>query len=167
MKKNTLHQITSSGFKTPENYFESFDASLLNKLHPESALDSVKTSGFKIPDNYFETVDETILDLTVKNKTKVIPLFSKTQWIYASSIAAAVLLLFNLSFFESKPSFDNLDTETIDYFIMDEPMSSYEMALLLDNETLEEALDIDYSINEDIIEEYLLNNADIEALLIE
>jgi len=50
---------------------------------------------------------------------------------------------------------------------MDEPMSSYEMALLLDNETLEEALDIDYSINEDIIEEYLLNNADIEALLIE
>ena len=60
-----------------------------------------------------------------------------------------------------------LETETVENYIIDENIGSYEIAALLSDEYIEENIIIDYSINEDNIEEYLLNNADIEALMIE
>ena len=166
MKHNKLQHIRSTGFKTPDGYFESFEDQLLSELNPESPLSLPQTHGFKIPDGYFDTINTSILDTQVENKTKVIPLFSKKHVIYASSIAAAVLLLFNLSIFENKPSFDTLDTETVESYI-DSHLSSYEMAALLADEATEEDLEMDYPFEEDHIEEYLLNNADIQTLILE
>ena len=164
MKNEKLHNIKSTGYKTPDDYFESFDEKIFSKLNIESPLDSIKETGFKVPDNYFESFTDAILD---KKESKVIQLFSKTNLIYISSIAAAILLLFNLSIFDNKPTFGNLDIETVESFIEDENISSYEIAALLTEEQIEENIIIDYSFSEDNIEEYLLDNADIEALMIE
>lgn len=163
MKNKKLHNIKSAGFKTPNDYFESFDEIIFSKLNTKSPLDSIKETGFKLPSDYFESFDEKVLE----KEPKVIQLFSKRNLIYVSSIAAAILLLFNLSIFESKPSFDNLDTETVESYIIDENISTYEMAALFSDEQIEEDLIIEYAFSEDHIEEYLLNNADIEALMIE
>ena len=164
MKNEKLHNIKSTGYKTPDDYFESFDEKIFSKLNIESPLDSIKETGFKVPGNYFESFTDAILD---KKESKVIQLFSKTNLIYISSIAAAILLLFNLSIFDNKPTFGNLDIETVESFIEDENISSYEIAALLTEEQIEENIIIDYSFSEDNIEEYLLDNADIEALMIE
>jgi len=163
MKNKKLHNIKSAGFETPDDYFESFDEIIFSKLNTKSPLDSIKETGFKLPSDYFESFDEKVLE----KELKVTQLFCKRNLIYISSIAAAILLLFNLSIFESKPSFDNLDTETVESYMIDEDISSYEIAALLSDENLEENLIIDYSISEDTIKDYLLNNADIEALTIE
>ncbi|GAA4933478.1 hypothetical protein GCM10023314_02430 [Algibacter agarivorans] len=167
MKNKNLHNIKSAGFKTPKDYFESFDDKIFSKLNKENHLESIKKTGFKVPDDYFESLDEHILDNNLSEKeTKVIQLFCKRNLVYISSIAAAILLLFNLSIFENTPSFNTLDIETVENYILDENISSYEIAALLSDEH-EENIIIDYSIDEDNIEEYLLNNADIEALMIE
>src|SRR5690606_3425873 len=94
-----LKNIKASGFKTPENYFEGVEDSVLNQIH----LKSIEGSGFKIPEGYLDTIDNTIIAKVYKNNdTKVINLFSMYNLLYLSSVAAAILLLFNLSIFESK-----------------------------------------------------------------
>ena len=131
-------------------------------------LDHIKSTGFKTPKNYFESLDDTILELTLKDeKSKVIQLFSKRHLVYISGIAAAVLLLFNLSIFDSTPTFDDLETETVENYLIDENITSYEIAALLSDNQIEEDITVDLNLDGDYIEEYLLNNADIELLMIE
>ncbi|GAA4900443.1 hypothetical protein GCM10023311_27600 [Flaviramulus aquimarinus] len=169
MKKSSLHNIKSTGFKTPDDYFESFDEKFLSKLNNENHLESIKKTGFKVPDNYFESFDDKILTKDILNteESKLISLFSKKNLVYISSIAAAILLLFNLSIFDNNPSFSNLDIETVENYIIEENISSYELAALLSDEQIIESINIEHDFNNDHIEDYLLNNADIEALMIE
>jgi hypothetical protein len=168
MQNENLNKIKSSGFKIPDEYFESLEEKVFSKLHGESKLSTIKTSGFKKPDNYFITIEESILQkLSQKKETKIIKLSSKRTLLYVSGIAACILLLFNLSIFENKPSFDDLETETVENYILDENINSYDIAALLSYEQIEEFVIIDYNLNEDNIEKYLLDNADIEDLMIE
>jgi uncharacterized membrane protein YvbJ len=102
-----------------------------------------------------------------QKNTKVISLFNKKSIIYVTSIAAAVLLLFNLSVFEKTPSFDKLDTETVENYFLNENISSYEIAAVLSDEELNDAISIDFNFDEENIEAYLLEHADIETLMIE
>ncbi|WP_396603350.1 hypothetical protein [Algibacter sp. R77976] len=168
MKNTNLHNIKASGFKTPHDYFESLDEKIFSKLNTENQLDSIKESGFKVPDNYFESLNSSILDNNLEeNEPKVIQLFTKRNLVYVSSIAAAILLLFNLSIFDNKPTFDNLDIETVESYLADENIGIYEFAALLNDEHITEDLIIHSDVNDDNIEEYLLNNADIEDLILE
>lgn len=168
MKSKKSQHIKSTGFKAPDDYFESFDEKVFNKLNIEKPLDSVKETGFKVPDNYFKSLDNKVLEHTSNiEETKVIQLFSKRNLIYISSIAAAILLLFNLSIFESKPTFNNLDTETVENYIIDENITSYEIAALFTEAEIEDGIIIEHNFSEDNIEAYLLENADIETLIIE
>lgn len=165
MKNKKLHNIKSVGFKTPNDYFESFDEKIFSKLNTESQLNSIKETGFKVPDYYFESLNDKILNNNLENK--VIQLLSRRNLVYISGIAAAILLLFNLSLFDNKPSFDNLENESVENYIFDEDISSYEIAALLGDEPIEENFIIEHNFNADNIEEYLLENADIEDLMIE
>ena len=53
-----------------------------------------------------------------KENTKVISLFNRKYIIYASSIAAAILLLFNLSVFDKKISWEDIDLESFENYII-------------------------------------------------
>lgn len=168
MQNKKLHNIKSSGFKTPNAYFESFDDMFFDKLSYKNQLDSIKGTGFKVPKDYFESLNDSILDKHLKSKeTKVIPLFNRKNLIYISSTSAAILLLFYLSVFENKPTFENLKTETVNNYIINENISPYEMAALLGDEQIQESIAIEHNFSEDNLEYYLLNNADIESLMIE
>jgi len=161
-----LKNIKASGFKTPENYFEGVEDSVLNQIH----LKSIEGSGFKIPEDYLDTLDDTIIAKVSKNNdTKVINLFSRKNLLYMSSVAAAVLLLFNLSIFESKrvASFDTLDTATLENYILSEYIDSYEISSLMNNEEINEEAFIDYNFSDEHMEDYILNNIDIEGLFLE
>ena len=58
MKNKKLNSIQSAGFKIPEDYLETFDALLLNKLKNSNPIQETKNSGFKVPEHYFETFDD-------------------------------------------------------------------------------------------------------------
>ena len=167
MNNKKTHNIKSTGFNTPEGYFESFDEKILSKLDKMSPLEHLE-SGFNAPKDYFNTIEDRIIHVVSEQKnTKVISLFNKKSIIYVTSIAAAVLLLFNLSVFEKTPSFDKLDTETVENYFLNENISSYEIAAVLSDEELNDAISIDFNFDEENIEAYLLEHADIETLMIE
>ena len=115
-----------------------------------------------------ETLEYKILDkVSEKENIKVISLFNRKNFVYASSIAAAILLLFNLSIFERNITFDSLDIETAENYIINEGVDSYEIANLLTLEELTEENFIDYNFNEENIESYIVNHIDIESLMVD
>lgn len=165
MKKNILHTNKASGFKLPKDYFKGLE----DKILAEAKLSDIKNAGFKAPDHYFDSIEDTILNKVSNKKetTKVVSIFTKRNLIYISSIAAAVLLLLNLSIFENEASFDNLDQATVVNYLINEDISSLEIASLLTNEDLKEANFTEYDLSEEHIENYILDHIDIEDLMIE
>ncbi|MEP1489605.1 MAG: hypothetical protein ABJK28_14380 [Algibacter sp.] len=165
MKQNKIHNIKETGFKVPKDYFKNLEDVILSDIKLKSTTDD---SGFKAPEDYFNTLENKILNKVSENdNSKVIPLFSKKNLIYISSIAAAVLLLFNLSIFEKELTWDDLDTNTVENYIINENIGTYDIASLLINEELKEEDFINYSLNDEHLETYLMDNLDIENLIIE
>ncbi|MEP5340404.1 MAG: hypothetical protein ABJL44_06005 [Algibacter sp.] len=165
MKQNKIHNIKETGFKVPKDYFKNLEDVILSDIKLKSTTDD---SGFKAPEDYFNTLERKILDKISENDNpKVIPLFSKKNLIYISSIAAAVLLLFNLSIFEKELTWDDLDINTVENYIINENIGTYDIASLLINEELKEEDFINYSLNDEHLETYLMDNLDIENLIIE
>ncbi|GAA3654183.1 hypothetical protein [Flavivirga jejuensis] len=166
MKQKKLHNIKETGFKVPDNYFNNLEDVILShaKLKKMSS-----DSGFKLPDDYFDTLEDSIIKkVSTKTPTKVIPLFRKRTLIYISGVAAAVLLLFNLSIFEKELTFDSLDIETVENYIISENIGSYEIATLLPEEDLLEENFIEYNnVEVEAVETYILNNIDVEDIFIE
>ncbi len=169
MKNNKLHNIKASGYKTPEHYFESFDDRLLDKLKENNTLNAIESTGFKVPGDYFETVNNKILsNLDNKDETKVVALFSWKKMGYASAVAASLILLFNVIFnTPEKVTYESLETASIENYLVEEDFTSYEFASLLTEEELNSEAFINTTISEESLEDYLLENANIEDLLIE
>ena len=160
MKK--INNIKDTGFKTPPDYFNSFEDNLMAEINLKR---KVSTNGFVVPETYFDSLENNVID-SLDKSTKVIPLFNKKAVLYISGIAAAILLFFNLSISEEQITFDNLDLETAENYIIDENISSYELAALMDEDLLDDNF-IEYNFNEETIETYLLNNMDIDDLMVE
>ena len=167
MKKEKLHIIKSPGFKTPKDYFESFDDKLMQHLNNKEIIEGIEVTGFKVPDAYFNTVENVILNrIKEDDKTPVIKLKSRTPFYYVASIAASLLLLFAI-FFNTKNNTDELSAEIVEAYFQDSDLDSYQLAQLLSDADL---LEDDFTIaqityNEDNLETYLLENADLESFL--
>ncbi|MDU8886460.1 hypothetical protein RXV94_09835 [Yeosuana sp. MJ-SS3] len=162
MKKYNLKNIKYSGFKTPQDYFETFEASVLNQ-------DKIKCSGsgFKVPQGYFETIEDTILNKVHQKDNKVIQLFNKKTIITSLSIAASILLLFNLSIFKKQITFDSLDNETLENFVLNEDLESSDIANLITNTDELSSTAIAESVSDILLEDFLLNTEDVEDFLSE
>jgi len=166
MKKNSIHNINETGFKAPKDYFNNLEDTILSGIKLKEASSD---SGFKTPKDYFETLEDRIIEKTSTESTpKVISLFNRKHLIYITSVAAAVLLLFNLSVFKTTPTWASLDTETVeDYMINENAIDSYEIASLLTTEELTSADFVEIDFNENNIETYLINHLDAEDLYFE
>ena len=164
MENKKLHSIKSTGFKTPDNYFESFDAKLKERLAEKELIEDIDTPGFEVPDNYFETLDDKILNQLEEDKP-VIALKSRQPFYYIAGIAASLLLLFAI--YINQESTEEISAEMVENYFKDSDLDSYELAQLLsDAELLEDGFIItETDYNQDNIEAYLLENTDIEELL--
>ncbi|MFD2561355.1 hypothetical protein [Aquimarina rubra] len=64
MKKNNLHN-NKEGFKVPDNYFDTFEKRLFEKISQEDQEDSIVSnkisSGLKEPDSYFDTFENQLM----------------------------------------------------------------------------------------------------------
>lgn len=166
--KTFLNNLKETGFITPDNYFDAAEENIFNTLNRENSIPISKETGFKTPSHYFDSIEDVIINKTErKNTPKVISIFSKRNLLYASSIAAAVLLFFNLSIFDKKISFDTLDIETVENYIIYGDYSAYEIAsLLTENDLLDNLIEPE-SFSDDAIESYILDHLDIESLIVE
>lgn len=163
MNKNKLHNIKNSGFKTPKNYFDGLEDSIMNQINLQKKIEG---AGFITPDNYFESLEDKILE-KVNHQPKVISLFSKRNLFYATSIAAALVIMFSIFINKNELTFDDLETASIENYLNEEEIDSYEIASLFTVEELSSDIFIDSDLTSESLEEYLLQNATIEDLIIE
>ena len=168
MKKSHLHNIKESGFKTPDGYFDAFDESLFKKMGIQKDLASVSNPGYKVPDTYFENFDDNLLN-HLKNDAspKVIKMISWRNVAYLSGIAASVVLMLNV-FTKSQDdlSINQIETASIEDYLSGQNMNIYDIASYLDEEDLVLDNFVSNTFTEESLENYLLNNASIEDLII-
>ncbi|XCF05679.1 hypothetical protein ABI125_13250 [Tamlana crocina] len=166
MKDNKLHNIKNTGFKAPDNYFDTLE----DRLFTEAKLKAnVGGPGFVMPEGYLDGLENTILNKVPKTEEpKVISIFSKRTLVYVSSIAAAILLLFNLSILETKPTtFDSLDTETVENYILEEDIGSYEINASLTADDFYVDNFSEETIDDESFEDYILNDVNLEDIMLE
>ncbi|GAA3576971.1 hypothetical protein [Snuella lapsa] len=166
MKKHELHNIKSPGFNLPEGYFDAFEEHLLNEIKLKQ---TVKRHGFKVPEGYLDAIEDHIMDKisSTNNNPKIIQLFNRKSLLYAASAAACLALLLNSPLLNTKITWDSLDIETVENYIVNENLETYEIASLFSEEDLESVDIVNYTFNEETLETYLLNHLNIENLIIE
>lgn len=164
MKKEKLHNINSNGFKTPDNYFQSFEDKLFERLNEKETNEGVNDSGFTIPKDYFESLDGKILN-KIKEKP-VIKLNTRKVFYYVTGIAASLLLMVSI-FMNGDDKTQELSAEMVETYFKNSDLDSYELAELLVNaDILEEDFTlIETEYKEENLESYLLENTDIETIL--
>lgn len=163
MNKGKLHNIKKPGFKTPANYFDGLEDSIMDQIRLDQKINS---TGFLAPDNYFESLEGKII-AKVKNEPKVISLLSKRKLVYIGGIAAALVLMFNIIGNRNNLSFDDLEISAIEYYLTEEDLNSYEFASLLTDDELVTDNFIDSEFTSETLEDYLMHNAKIEDLITE
>ncbi|MDC8000439.1 hypothetical protein POV26_05290 [Aequorivita todarodis] len=163
MKENK----NTSGFKTPENYFESFEARLFCRISEENFP---KSAGHKVPDGYFEQMEDRVLKTVFHSEkpAKVIPLFPKKYFGYAAAVAASLLIGFTIFNTETdNSSLDSLQLAAIDTYIEDGNLNLdlYDLTSYLNDDDITD-LNLDFQqIPESTLKNYLLEQLD-EATLI-
>lgn len=167
MNSNNLHNIKQTGFKTPDAYFEYFDEMLLNQLKLDAHLKDKTASGFKAPKSYFESFDATVLKQLQKEEPKVItlPLWKKVASV--SGIAASLAILLTVFNTTENVTFESLETASIENYIYEENMNTYDIASFLNDDDLVIENFVTTPITDESIESYLLDNTTIENLMIE
>jgi hypothetical protein len=143
-----LHHLKDkkNPFQVPNGYFKSLESNVFNKLNKKS---------FAVPEHYFEKIEERIFTkINNEQKTKVFTLSNYTKYLI-TSVAATIVIYFSLI----KQNEINLDKESIITYLEleEELLSTYDIASVLDDETLEtiSLKDIDISAIETYLEDDL------------
>lgn len=149
-------------FKTPEDYFDSFEGKLMDKLNSESSIIPT-TEGFKVPEGYFNTI-ETSIQNKLNKETKVIKLPSYRKYYIAAASIAAIAVLMLGSFWNKteEVSFTDLASSDIEAYFETNTygLSSYEMAEFIPLEDVEISDLIDNQFEDEYILEYLDDTLD-------
>jgi len=128
-----------TGFKTPEHYFEHFEAKMMQQISTEKP---------------------------VEKEVKVVSLFYKKQ-IWMSSIAALLLVAIAIPVYFNLKNESNLDNLTIENYLVLQNVGTSEITKHLTDDDiieLESSLQISSSENDEI-ENYLLETDNLESLL--
>jgi cell division protein FtsL len=164
MKKQHLENIKETGFKVPQNYFEEFEDSLISEIKlKETCVDS----GFIVPTDYFNTVENDILNkVNESKKPKVIKLITWQKLSYATAVAASLLIMFSIIFNNSTVDINKIETASIETYILNEEFDTNDMATLFKDVDVSTISLSDNNINSETLENYLLDNLEIEELLL-
>lgn len=165
MKKDKLNTVKSTGFKTPQDYFESFDERLLEQLNKEDTIEGIEAPGFQVPTDYFNSFEDKLFEKINNHQKPVINLRSRKTFYYVAGIAASLMLA--LAIFVNKDNNSALSVEMVESYLENSDLDSYELAELLSDADLleEDFIIIETNYNEGYLENYLLENTDIESIL--
>ena len=166
MKNDKLHNIRSTGFETPEHYFDTFEDKLFERLEDKESISGVETTGYAAPKDYFNSIEDNVLRKIKSEDKPVIQLKSSNKLYYIASIAAS-LLLFVALFLNNEKNKDLITAEMAQVYFDERGINSYDLLeLLSDIDLSEEDFNIiDTPYEEDNLETYLLENSDIETIL--
>ncbi len=151
-----------NGFKTPEDYFDSFTDNLMTKLSEELTIEK-KVDGFTIPNTYFDSLYQNIQNKIHTPESKVIKLNALKKYYYVAAVAAVVLIFIGISLTnKTEITFDDIAISDIENYFDDNEldMSTYELAQMLPIDELEIKDIIDTQLNDENIIDYIDNSID-------
>jgi hypothetical protein len=163
MNKNNKHP-----FKTPENYFDSFQDKMMEKLFEDQCV-IPKDRAFKVPANYFETFNARLTG-RLNKETKVVHLYPVKKIIaIAASIAAVMLIYLGLNWNKAANEINFSDLANTDieaYFENNElDLTPYEIAEVIPVTNTELSDILNSPIENENILDYLNENInDLEDL---
>jgi hypothetical protein len=167
MKKNKLHNVKSTGFETPDHYFESLEDKLFERLKETESIVDIETPGYTIPKDYFDTVENKIISKLSPEDKLVIRLKTRTTFYYSAGIAASFVLLFSLVFNNNDAtSIDTIETSSLEGYLFQEDYNNDDLAFLFVGSEISESDFINVSISEETLNQYL-DNTDTEDLIFE
>lgn len=159
---------SKSGYKVPEGYFNALEERVFEKITDKTSDCIPKKAGFKTPKDYFENLDQAILHKVNKEEPKVLYLntLRKNKTLVLITSIAAVLMLY-FGFYTPTVANPSISTEMVENYFAESELDSYELAeLLIDTEFIElEDLKVNSSVEASDLETYLMNNADVEAII--
>jgi hypothetical protein len=123
-------------------------------------------SGFKIPDDYFENFSAKLLVQIPENQVKTIPFFANRKtWIYAA--AAVFVLSISIPFYNKTTNSNQMDDVAIEnYMANNNTITDDDLLSLLDENDIKN-LNLNLTIDDELIENELVENKNIENYLIE
>jgi hypothetical protein len=167
--EEALENIEAPGYKTPPSYFDSLEARVITRLNEGIELDQIQESGFKAPDGYFKTVEKNVEKALNKDEVvKVVPLFSRRNIMYATGIAAMIMIMLGIFLDKGDTiNINSLDIELVETYLEQQDLDTYDIASLLNDEDLvqEDLGIIDDDFSEELLEDYLIDNADLEDII--
>ncbi len=164
---NKKFNIKNTGFKAPKAYFDTLEDKILNKINEDTSFEHIKESGFKLPDGYLSSVEDAVLNTVNEQDNKVISLLSRRNLLYVSGIAAAIVIMFGIFMKNDTISEPLIDAEMAETYLMNQDISSYELASLLTEEdivSLDEEI-MNEAFTDDEMEDYLLENVNLEDII--
>lgn len=165
MSTNKFNNNKDTGFKVPKGYFDSLEAMLLSEI---KLKERTTESGFKTPDNYFDSLGDKITKaIKPEPDVKVIKLFTWRKVAYITSIAASLILMFNILFNKSNiVTIDTIETVSIENYILNEDLETSEIASLFTDEDLSDVQLINDGFSSETLENYIFNNVEIDDFII-
>lgn len=162
------HDKHIHGFKVPQDYFDSLEERVMQKI----ALEELpKDTGMTVPKDYFEQLESRILANTINTETKKAPkVVTLNSW-WKIAVAASVIGI-GLWLLPEKSGVDlntntMVNTEfTLDYYIDDvlSDMPDEGLYNMIEDSELD-ANSFSNTINKQELEEYLMENLDLSTLL--
>jgi len=165
-KKNidlNLLKAKGTGFKVPNDYFDSFESKVLSKVSSD------------IPQGYFDSFENKVFKRLKEEATPLVKVISLKQRIikrYVPMLAAASIVLFiGLNFYNNSQtvSFDSIDTASVSSWLQNtnyDADDSYVLGELLDADDISSLTASNEStIKDSQIIDYL-NYSDLENIII-
>ncbi|NNK40746.1 MAG: hypothetical protein HKP45_08855 [Winogradskyella sp.] len=169
MKKVNLKHIKSSGFKVPKGYFTNVEDKILASTRNPNVLNEPKANPFKTPTSYFSNLNNQILHKLEtadhNHKPKVVNLQSRSSMYYIAGIAASLILL--VAVLVNKTNTEELSVDMVENYLVQQDLSSYELAELLADANLlsDDFTIVETNYSEEQLETYLMDNVDIENII--
>ncbi|MGV7107167.1 hypothetical protein [Flavobacterium sp. U410] len=120
-------------------------------------------SGFKVPENYFESFEDRLLSqIESKEEPKVISLFHRKQ-IWISAIAAVFVALIAIPVYFNSVTTEKISNQTLENYLTIE-YNTYDLIDNLSEEDIQ-GLETSVSLNDAAVEDYLLQEENIDYYL--
>lgn len=122
----------------------------------------IKT-GFKVPENYFENFEDRLMSqLEPKAEPKVISLFHRKQ-IWISAVAAVFVALIAIPVYFNSVATEKISNQTLENYLTTE-YNTYDLMDNLSEEDIQ-SLETSVSLNDAAVEDYLLQEENIDYYL--
>ncbi|PWS26753.1 hypothetical protein DHW03_12025 [Pedobacter yonginense] len=151
-----------NSFEVPQNYFEE----LTERITTHVAISQIAKAenAFAVPENYFDTLQSRIAGKIeaseVKKEAKIIPMWRKSFFKYASAACFLLVASFGLYFYQNSTTAETLPTQSADVYAEQMLYDIDEHTIIehIESQNVKSSVTNTKSESDTDMENYILNN---------